>query len=184
MSRVGRVTRSQPSPRISATAAAHPPQLAVERGRGHGLAAGAVPAAALGRIGAEEHGDRGQAAGPGQLQVAAAPRRLQAERVDDRGQAAAQPGRHDVVQQGERVVRRVQVVLTAADHGPQPVGRDHLLRAVPLAAQPTCRNRRARPAPRARDREARTAVPSSVGSTAPAWQTLGWDRGPGQRDMG
>src|SRR5580704_13864178 len=58
--------------------------------------------------------------------------RAKAQRVHHRGQAAAQPGRHDVVEQGERVGRRVQVVLTAADYRAQPVGGDHLVRAVVL----------------------------------------------------
>ena len=93
----------------------HSPKLAVEHGRGHRPIACAITAAALRRIGVDEHGHGRHAVSPGKLQVAAAPRRVKAQRVHHRGQAAAEPGRHYLVEQGEGVRRCVQVVLAAAD---------------------------------------------------------------------
>ena len=59
----------------------HPPQLALQRRRGHGPIACAVLPATLHRIGVDKHGDGGHAAAPGQLQVATAPRRVKAQGV-------------------------------------------------------------------------------------------------------
>ena len=110
----------------------HPPQLARQHRGRHRHTARSVPAAALRRIGVEEHGDGGRAAAPGERQVATAPRRVQAQRVHHGGQAAAQPGRDYLVEQGESVGRRIQVVLAAAHQCAQPVRRDHLVRTVML----------------------------------------------------
>jgi hypothetical protein len=110
----------------------HPPQLSVEDRRGDRLVAGTVTPAALRRIGAEQHGGGGHAAVPSQVQVTAAPGRVEAQRVHHSRQAAAQPGRQDLVEQSERIVRRIQVVLATTHHCAQPVGGDHLVRAVVL----------------------------------------------------
>jgi hypothetical protein len=100
----------------------HPPQLGVEHRRGHGPVACPVTAAALQRVGVDEHRDGGHPAAPGQLQVATAPPRVKAQRVHHRGQAAPEPGRDYLVEQGKGVGGRIQVVLAAPDQRAQPVG--------------------------------------------------------------
>jgi hypothetical protein len=110
----------------------HPPQLARQHRRRHRHTAGTVPAPALRRIGVDQHGDGGHAAAPGERQVATAPHRVEAQRVHHGGQSAAQPGRDYLVEQGESVGRRIQVVLAAPHQRAQPVRRDHLIRTVML----------------------------------------------------
>lgn len=75
----------------------HPPQLAVQHRRWHWHVAAAIAAAALRRVGIEQHGGGRHASAAGRLQVAAATRLVQAQGVHHRGQATAQPGRHDLI---------------------------------------------------------------------------------------
>ena len=108
-----------------------PAQLAVEHGGGHRPGAAAIAPAALRRIGTEHNGDGRQAGLAREPGVDPPPLRVEAERVDDRVQAAPQPGRDDLVEQGEGVGGRVQIVLAAADHAAQLVGGDDLGLPVP-----------------------------------------------------
>jgi hypothetical protein len=125
-------------PRCFSTSAAacslsglHPPELPVQDRGGHAAVPLRVAAAAERGIGVEQHGHGRQPGLPGGLELGAPPRRVEAERVDHGGQAALQPGRDDLVKQGERVRRGVQVMLTAAGDAAKLVGGHDFLRPVP-----------------------------------------------------
>src|SRR5208283_2445011 len=81
-------------------------------------------------------------------------------------------GRHYLVKQGKSVGRCIQVVLAATHQRAQPVRRDHLIRTVCSAAQTDFPDPDAPTSTTSAGSGNATTVPGSVGSTAPAWQTL------------
>ena len=111
---------------------------------------GAVAGAALGRRGVERDGDARQPVPAGRGEPAAPALGVQAERVDHGGEPARQPLADDVVEQGERVGARGDVVLAGADERAQAVaGHDRVRPGSWPPPRWTCRRR---PGPRARPR--------------------------------
>ena len=86
------------------------PQLRRDRGVRHSRVTRCVATPALGRRGVEHHRHRGHVVGGGQLAPPRPHRGVEAEGVDGRGQASAHPTGHDVVEHGEGVVRRGEIV--------------------------------------------------------------------------
>jgi hypothetical protein len=111
----------------------HRPQLGVEHPGRDGRVPAPVAPPAQRRLGVEQHGDRSHPRAPGQFEIAAPAGRVQAQRVHDRRQAAPGPCGDDLVEQRERVGRRGQVMLAAADDGAKLIGGHDLLRAIPRA---------------------------------------------------
>src|SRR6478609_287525 len=79
--------------------------------RNRALASG-IARTAYGRGRVEDDGDGRKPGCPGCGQPAAAAGHVGAERVDDGGQPAPEAGRHDLLENGERVDRGVEIVLT------------------------------------------------------------------------
>jgi hypothetical protein len=75
----------------------------------------------------EGHGHAGHLVLARQVQPAAATARVQPQGVDDGGEPAAKTHPNHLVQERERILACMEVVLTCAHQCPKAVGRDDLL---------------------------------------------------------
>jgi hypothetical protein len=108
----------------------HGTHLLLERRGRDPLAPRRVPRPAYRLVGVGQHGDRGQLGGSRRAQVRESPLGFETQRVDHGRQPTSQSSGEDLVEEGERVFRGVEIVLAASDHRPQRIRRDDLLRPV------------------------------------------------------
>ncbi len=124
-------TAAKPSESSAARTTGHPRTWAVSTAPGTGAAPGLVPGADLGGGHVERDGEAGHVGPRRQLAASGPEHGVEAERVDHGREAAPHAVLQHGVQEGERILRRGEVVLALADERPEAVAGHHLIRGEP-----------------------------------------------------